>query len=130
MQVRKNAAACIREIAKHSNDLASIIVHYGGPGAIVEYLKECSGSARLPGIKTLGFISAFDETLALAVIAAKGIEPLKDALISEPEDEIKASSAWSLGQIGKHSSDHAKQLAEADVPSRLLAVQIFNFIIH
>ena len=76
---------------------------------------------------TLGFISAFDETLALAVIAAKGIEPLKDALIKEPEDHIKSASAWSLGQIGKHSSDHAKQLAEADVPSRLLAVNSFFY---
>ena len=33
-----------------------------------------------------------------------------------------APAAWSLGQIGRHSPDHAKFLAEADVPSRLLAV--------
>ncbi len=71
---------------------------------------------------TLGFISAFDDSLAMAVIVSKGVAPLKDALVNEPEDHIKAAAAWSLGQIGGHSPDHAKFLAEADVPSRLLAV--------
>ena len=71
---------------------------------------------------TLGYISAFDESLAMAVIVSKGIAPLKDALINEPEDHLKAAAAWSLGQIGRHSSEHSKALAEADVPSRLLAV--------
>ena len=41
---------------------------------------------------------------------------------NEPEDHLKAAAAWSLGQIGRHSPDHAKFLSEADVPSRLLAV--------
>jgi len=46
---------------------------------------------------TLGYISAFDESLAMAVIISKGIAPLKDALINEPEDHIKAGAAWTLG---------------------------------
>lgn len=46
---------------------------------------------------TLGYISAFDDSLAMAVIVSKGIAPLKDALVSEPEDHIKAAAAWSLG---------------------------------
>merc|ERR1712003_356559 len=53
-----------------------------------------------------------------------GIPPLKDAVINEPEDHIKAASAWSLGQIGRHSPDHARALAEADVLRRLLAVYL------
>ena len=88
----------------------------------MEYISETKGTSRLPGIMTLGYISAFDESLAMAVIVSKGISPLKDALINEPEDHLKAAAAWSLGQIGRHSSEHAKALAEADVPSRLLAV--------
>ena len=40
----------------------------------------------------------------------------------EPEDHIKAASAWSLGQIGRHSPDHAKALAVHNVIGRLLAV--------
>ena len=47
----------------------------------------------------LGYISAFSETLATAVIASKGIGPLFAALVEEPEDHVKSASAWSLGQI-------------------------------
>ena len=65
--------------------------------AIVYYFKEAKGDPRLPGIITLGYISAFDESLAMSVIASKGIAPLKDALIKEPDDLIKAAAAWSLG---------------------------------
>ena len=61
-----------------------MICHTGGAIAIVDYINDVKGNARLPGIITLGYISAFDESLAIAVIAAKGIAPLKDALIKEP----------------------------------------------
>merc|ERR1712046_531532 len=71
-----------------------------------------------------GYIAAFSETRALAVVVSKGIPPLKDAVINEPEDHIKAASAWSLGQIGRHSPDYARALAEADVLRRLLAVYL------
>ena len=40
----------------------------------------------------------------MAVIAAKGIAPLKEALIKEPDDLVKAAAAWTLGQIGGHSA--------------------------
>jgi len=122
--VRKNAATCIREIARHTPDLAKLIVNAGGVAAMVDYITESRGNNRLPGIMTLGYIAAFSETLALAVVVSKGIPPLKDALINEPEDHIKAAAAWSLGQIGRHSPDHARALAEADVLRRLLAVYL------
>lgn len=122
MLVRKNAATCIREIAKQSENLARLICSAGGNAAIVDYVNSSKGNARLPGIMTLGYISAFDESLAMGVIAAKGIAPLKDALIKEAEDHLKAASAWSLGQIGGHSADHARAMAELDIPSALLAV--------
>merc|ERR1719272_1999059 len=122
--VRKNAATCIREIARHTPDLAKLIVNAGGVAAMVDYITEARGNGRLPGIMTLGYISAFDDSLAMAVIVSKGIAPLKDALINEPEDHLKASAAWSLGQIGRHSPDHTRALAEADVLRRLLAVYL------
>eukprot|EP00811_Abedinium_folium_P007245 NODE_16684_length_983_cov_3.262850.p1 GENE.NODE_16684_length_983_cov_3.262850~~NODE_16684_length_983_cov_3.262850.p1 ORF type:complete len:211 (+),score=73.93 NODE_16684_length_983_cov_3.262850:38-670(+) len=91
---------------------------------MVDYIAEERGNNRLPGIMTLGYIAAFADTLALSVIVSKGIAPLKDALINEPEDHLKAASAWSLGQIGRHSPDHARFLAEADLLRRLLAVYL------
>ncbi|CAM9803959.1 unnamed protein product [Ectocarpus fasciculatus] len=133
LYVRKNAATCIREIAKHTPELAKLIVNSGGAAALVDYVadaqaSECSGSgnAKLPGIMAVGYIAAFSETLALAVIVSKGVAPLKDALVAEPEDHIKAASAWSLGQIGRHTPDHARALAEGDVLRHLLACMIHD----
>jgi len=68
VQVRKNAATCIREIAKHTPELAKMIVHAGGATTIIDYISESKGNARLPGIMTLGFIAAFDEQLAIIII--------------------------------------------------------------
>ena len=84
--------------------MAKLIVNAGGVAAMVDYVTEARGNNRLPGIMTLGYIAAFSETLALAVVVSKGIPPLKDALINEPEDHLKAAAAWSLGQIGRHQS--------------------------
>lgn len=120
--VRRNAATCIREIAKHTPELAQLIVNAGGHGALIEYTDHAKGAARLPGIMALGYIAAFSETLALAVIVHQGLLPLKDALVNEPEDHIKAAAAWSLGQIGRHTPDHAKALAQANVFRRLIDV--------
>jgi len=120
--VRKNAATLIREIAKHTPELSQLIVNAGGVAAMVDYVNESRGNARLPGIMTLGYIAAFSETLALAVIVSKGVAPLVNALVNELEDHLKAASAWSLGQVGRHSPDHAKALADANVFPKLLAV--------
>lgn len=124
--VRKNAATCIREVAKHTPELAKLIVNSGGAAALVDYVSEASGNNKLPGIMALGYIAAFSETLALAVIVSKGVAPLKDALVSEPEDHIKAACAWTLGQIGRHTPDHARALAEGDVLRHLLACMVHD----
>ena len=122
--VQKNAVMCIREIAKHTPELAKLIVNSGGAAALVDYVFEAHGNNKLPGIMAIGYIAAFSETLALAIIVSKAIPPLKDALISEPEDHIKAACAWTLGQIGRHTPDHAKSLAEGDCLRHLLACMV------
>jgi len=124
LYVRKNAATCVREIAKHTPELAKLIVNAGGAAALVDYVEEALGNAKLPGIMAIGYIAAFSETLALSVIVSKGIGPIKQALVSEPEDHLKAACAWTLGQIGRHTSDHARSIAEADVLRHLLACMI------
>ena len=120
--VRKHAAACIREIAKHSSALANTVCNAGGSAALVEYVSETQGAARLPGIMTLGYVAAFDEHNAMAIINSKGIGPLKDALVGESEDFVQAAAVWTLGQLGGHSSNHARAMAEADVLAHLLAL--------
>lgn len=126
--------------------------------ALVDYSSEARGHARLPSLMALGYIAAFSETLALAVIVSKGVAPLVNAVVTEPEDHIKvrcmqpgepptpyyplreqpharlrlshinlaaqAAACWSLGQIGRHSPDHAKALADANVFPKLLAIMV------
>lgn len=110
--VRKNAATCVREVAKHTADLAKLVVNSGGTSALVDYVRDTRGNVRLPGIMALGYIAAFSEAMALAIIVAKGVAVLKDALLNEPEDHVKAATVWTLGQIGRHTSDHARALGE------------------
>lgn len=120
--VKKNAATLCREIAKHTPELARMIVNCGGDSVLIEYITETQGNIRLPGIMALGYIAAFSDTLALAIIVHQGVLPLKDSLCNEQEDYIRAAAAWSLGQIGRHTPDHAKALAQADILSKLVAV--------
>lgn len=75
--VRKYSCTCIREIARQSPELAKVIANHNGVKHLVEYISEVKGSAALPGIAALGFIAGFDESLAMTVIAAQGIQPLK-----------------------------------------------------
>lgn len=41
-------------------------------------------------------------------------------LMEEQECHIKAAAAWALGQIGRHTPEHAKAIAVANVLPRLL----------
>lgn len=120
-QVRRNASLVVREVCKHSAELASLIVCGSGAAAIVENVTETSGNERLPGIMALGYIAAFDEILAEKVIQVNGIPPLLDALSNEEEDHIKSASAWSLGQIGRHTAPHALAVAKAGVLPKLVS---------
>jgi hypothetical protein len=120
--VRKNAATLIREISKHTPELARLIVNASGDSVLIEFISETQGNTRLPGIMALGYIAAFSDTLALAIIVHQGLLPLKDALLNENEDYIRAAAAWTLGQIGRHTPDHSKALAQADIFRQLIIV--------
>jgi len=50
----------------------------------------------------------------------QGVVVLSIALAEEPEDHIQAAAAWSLGQIGRHTPEHSKTVAQANVFPRLL----------
>eukprot|EP00794_Sanderia_malayensis_P003063 gene3063-3527_t len=118
--VKKNVATLIREVAKHTPELAQLIVNAGGVAAIVDYIGETRGNVRLPGIMMLGYVGAQSENLAMAVIVSKGVVALALVFAEEPEDHIKAAAAWALGQIGRHTPEHAKAVAVANVLPKLL----------
>ena len=53
-------------------------------------------------------------------ISLKGVPQLAIALAEEPDDHIQAATAWALGQIGRHTPEHAKAVAVANVLPKLL----------
>ncbi|KAH0575798.1 Axoneme central apparatus protein [Spironucleus salmonicida] len=118
----RNAATLIREIVKHTSELAQTVVSAGGIGALIEFISVNRGQNRLPGIMAIGFISAFSETLALSIIVAKGVTPLVSCLVSESEDHIIAATVWVLGQIGRHTPEHARAVCDANVLPKLLGL--------
>ena len=59
----------------------------------------------------LGYLASWSPELSTAVITSNALPPLVDALEHEEQDHLKGASAWSLGQIGKHTSVHAKEVA-------------------
>ncbi|XP_021242727.1 sperm-associated antigen 6 isoform X1 [Numida meleagris] len=120
--VKKNGATLIREIAKHSPELSQFIVNAGGVAAVIDCIGSCKGTVRLPGIMMLGYVAAHSENLSMAVIVSKGIPPLCACLIEEHEDHIKAAAAWALGQIGRHTPEHARAVAVTNVLSTLLSM--------
>ena len=118
--VKKNAAICICEIVNKSVNNASVMINNGAAAIIVEFITNVKGDPRLYGILSLGFIAAFKDDLAQSVIKAKAISQLKDALQNEPHQHIKAAACYALGHIGRHSAQHAKEVADANVLALML----------
>lgn len=53
-------------------------------------------------------------------MALQGVNQLALALSEESEDHIKAATVWSIGQIGRHTPEHAKAVALANLLPKLL----------
>jgi len=63
--------------------LAQIVVNAGGIAAIIDYIDNSKGTAKLPGIMTLGYISVFSDTLAFSVLLAKPVPVLLKILMDK-----------------------------------------------
>ncbi len=123
IRVRTNAAYLLREVVRVSPKHVSLVMNFVGPAALVDFVSNCSGDPRLPGIETLGYIAKNgEESMAKDCIKENAHIALKDALMHESSDKIKERAAWALGRLGKHSADHANALAEADILRKLLDV--------
>ncbi|KAM6908826.1 sperm-associated antigen 6 [Lycodopsis pacificus] len=118
--VKKNVTTLMREVVKHTPELSQVIVNCGAMGAVIDNLGNCCGNLRLPGIMMLGYVAAHNESLAMAVILSKGVSQLALCLSEEHEPHIKAAAAWSIGQIGHHTPEHAKAVATANLLTKLL----------
>jgi hypothetical protein len=127
--IRRATAELSGEIVKHSVALAQLFSQTGGIAVIVDYLNHAEGSARVPGIMTLGHIASMNETMAMGVSIANGVmclaRILDDVTSIENLKEIDYTASaccWALGQIAKYSPQHAKPVYEQAVMPRLLSI--------
>lgn len=85
-------------------------------------LPPLQGNAKLPGIMAVGYIAAFSETLALAVIVSKGVAPLKDVSACQRPTTTRLS--------GLHDPRAATNLVHPRTPQLALRAVIRNGRCH
>ncbi|XP_012251743.2 sperm-associated antigen 6-like [Athalia rosae] len=122
--VNKAAAVLTREVCKHTLELAELIANNGGIGALLQLISTSKTDSRLPAIMALGYIAGHSSPLAIAVIGSKGVVELALVLQQESEDHLVTIIVWTLGQIGKHTPEHAKALAVANIFPNLLELYL------
>lgn len=71
----------------------------------------------------LGYIAGHSDQMAMVAIEFNGAVQLAKVLEEEIEDHILAIIVWALGQMGKHSPDHAKVIASTEVLPQILRVR-------
>ncbi|XP_017774511.1 PREDICTED: sperm-associated antigen 6-like [Nicrophorus vespilloides] len=120
-RVRKQAACLVRDVVRHSLPLTQMVVNLGGIGALIETISnDISDETRMPCFVALGYIAGHNDQIALSVLSCNGVNLVADVLQGTDDDALLAVSAWTLGQMGKHSPEHSKQVAAANVFPRLL----------
>lgn len=106
------------------SQLAQIVVNSGGIGALIE-VTQTTKSARLPAIMALGFIAGHFDQFAMTIAGSKGVTRLSTVLDDDNDDHVVSMTIWALGQIGKHSHEHAKAIAIENVFPKILHVGLF-----
>ncbi|XP_015177758.1 PREDICTED: sperm-associated antigen 6 [Polistes dominula] len=122
--VARAAAILTKEVCKHTSELAQLIVNVGGIGALNELINTSKLTNKLPAIMALGYIAGHSDQFATAIIGSMSVIQLATILENETDDHILAVTAWTLGQIGKHTPEHAKSVADANVLPKLLEFYI------
>lgn len=119
-EVRKSAATLIREIVKHTQELSQRVVTEGGSVALVQYLKPDQGNDPLFGVMAIGYIASFSQSLATVLLQCGAADVCLNVFVQSKHEQTRAAAAWTLGQLGKHTSDTAATLAKLNVLSLLL----------
>jgi HEAT repeat protein len=118
--VRKAAAALVREVVKHTQELAQLVVNVGGAAALCEHLKPEANNEPLNAVMAVGYISSFSQSLSTALINEGAPSVVLRVFVSAKQSHVKSAAAWTLGQVGKHSPEHASALTTLNALSLLL----------
>jgi HEAT repeat protein len=118
--VRKAAACLLREIVKHTLELAMMVINVGGAPALVQYLKPEAGNEPLNAVMAIGYIANFSQALASSLIQESAQVAVLHVFVQAKQAHVRSASAWTLGQLGKHSQEQASQLTSLNVLALLL----------
>lgn len=122
--VRKSAAALIREIVKHTQVQAQTVIEFGGASALIQYLRPEGDNEPLNAIMAIGYISSFSQSLAMSLINENAAAVCLKTFTSSKLPSVKAAAGWALGQMGKHSPEHASSLTKHNVLELLLGTHL------
>jgi HEAT repeat protein len=134
--VRRLAAGLVREIVKHTQELSQLVMLNGGGAALVQYLKPENKNEPLNAVMAVGHIASFSQSLALSLmsehasavvlnvfVSARNYQPRTaksyETLIAKTY-QVMTAAAWAIGQIGKHSPEHALKLTNLNALFLLL----------
>jgi HEAT repeat protein len=117
--VRKAGASLLREIVKHTQELAQKVVDAGGAGALVQYLKDPANDW-LSAVMAVGFIASFSQALAQALLQESAAPVMLGVFVGTRQVHVKSAAAWAIGQLGKHSPEQAGQLTSRNALALLL----------
>lgn len=95
--IHKAACNLVRDIVKHSFELAQLIVNQGGIAALLQTLDD---NSKLSAYAAIGYIAGHSEQLALVVAKSGAVTTLSQCLQSTTDQYLLATCAWALGQIG------------------------------
>ncbi|KAG5305849.1 SPAG6 protein, partial [Pseudoatta argentina] len=109
---KKAALFILRAIAKHSPELALIVIHSDGLQTIVKCLEDFDPGIKEAAAWALGYIARHNKNLAQAAVDANAI-PLLVLCLQEPELYIKQIGASAISDISKHSIELAQTVVDA-----------------
>ncbi|XP_075907254.1 sperm-associated antigen 6 isoform X2 [Nelusetta ayraudi] len=110
-KLKRQVFSALSQISKHSVDLAEMVTEADVFPAALTCLRDQDEYVR----KNV-------TTLMREVVkhTPEGVNQLALVLSEESEDHIKAATVWSIGQIGRHTPEHAKAVALANLLPKLL----------
>jgi hypothetical protein len=78
----------------------------------------------------IGLIESFSQSLAMGLINEGICGGVTKVFTDSVKDYVKAASAWTIGQIGKHSSEHALHLINQNGLMQLHEAHLDRYASH
>ncbi|KAG1953973.1 sperm-associated antigen [Pimephales promelas] len=110
-KLKRQVFSALGQIAKHSVDVAEMVVEAEIFPAALVCLKDPDEYVRKNVATLIREITKY---------TPEGVPQLAICLEEEQEDHLKAATAWAFGQIGRHTPEHARAIAVANVFPKLL----------